>query len=1422
MLAFREAHSQGATRVSIGGQHILTGGADGVVSLFPSKQWPKSAALWSFNCHEGAVTDVVLADTLDLALSCGRDGRILLHENISEKAKLVSRVICQVTGEVRCLQLDAERRRVYIAGDSLRCLEMAQDRFNIHTIPLVVAFPIVTLAVSPCGRYLAMGGAAGDLGVVPTPPPSMAAASMGAVAADKAQFIFRSVLSPTAKRDDAVRYRMAWCAAEAGGLLLMVPTATEVRVYQLDDAAAPSRMRSIGGLHDRQLMDLHGALVYRVTTRRLACVMAARDGIFIGKVEAKSLAMSRHTSEHYRNATNEVAAVTDVQVNAANGDVVVGLSDGRVSLLRKASLRELKPTAGKVTAKDITATPVDGEVGGEATDEAAAKAQETHSHAELRKTRSKMEEEDDDFINDDDDDSASESSAESTSSFSDGSSDSGVAPEDFGKVVVDLQRNGASVHDNDEERPSRWRDEDAEAALEHAEREAERQRARSRFLDDEAEEGSAVDEDEDVDEEDRYDGASVEGLVEEREDGEGDDFGGRNAASHSTSSANAHLLAARAPAAQDYSFQVGATPAGEEGSCYLAYNSVGYIHCSRDATTVHFHDISYPAVRVQLRDTIVMGSLSPVGAGFVVVPTEPSDAQGSVDEAPRLTVFYHAFTPLGAQSEWRVPLLAGETVRCMAAGIRYLAVATSHYLRIFSLSGLELAVLSKCQRIVTMVGTSSRKLMSSFKADFDPLAIVALSGTGELQMEVIDVGSRAAALPARTIPLTELPDGTTHQLQWLGWSEDGLLHTADTAGVVRMFTEDWGGTWVPVYDPRTLVDQSYALWVYGVSDNTLLAYRYSRDDPSYPAAAASGLSTELVPLFLPLTRTMGGEGLDRWDKVLRQQIRSDELKRHSAFYNATIAKYDDIHDHHLLQFFESALKGQQTTRALELAMLMETHDRIIKCVQLANSSGYTKLVPKLLALYEMRMASKSKRRCTLPLKETMLSDKKKDELLRKLLGQVLPQETKRKSAEPPAAEPCSGASVATAVSVEDTEEAKRKAPLPQRQTPADSVKRGEVSPPRAPSSTSTAATGAAGTPLSTASTATTVDAETPLKSAARRHISFASEAVPHTSAPAPPPPTLSQTSTATAVSSVASSAVAGPHKVQNPFAKPAAAAAPAVKGGPESASVPAPTHPTRLNTPLSTSPSPSSRAPRQTTLLGASQCSTPPRTMVLSSAPSASSSAAVTTFHASNLPLSSPSLAVVDAKVEEQQQRQHEGVDAATSVSSPGGSPEDRRVSAGHATDSPAPPRSDQASKPPKAATSGPTKPTVSFIPRQLPTYADTSSIMSSGPVDPFLEVESPFPKATTTPAATMAVSGYLPGRASISHNSVDSYNSAANPEVPTVSVQSLLDVGHEETAPVVRSDSFGEALRKRYRDDDETEDELDGAPLAAVPRLML
>ncbi|CCW63018.1 unnamed protein product [Phytomonas sp. EM1] len=1064
MLALRDVHEGGTTRVAIDGDHVLTGGADGVVALFPVKRWPKSASLWARQCHESGVTNVVLHDALHLGLSCGRDGKIVLHENIHETgddaSKSTSRVICRVTGEVRCLYFDATQQRVFVGGDSLRCLHMTSNRFHIQTIPLPIPHPLVALALSPCGRLLAAANAGGSvavIGVVPPtavadlPTPTSAPPSerelLEADALRKVKFVFSNVLSPSAKREEACTYRMQWCPT-GGGAVLAVPTAVEVLIYQLrGDLSAPAgyQMRCIGGLHAEQLIDLHGVGLYPLSSHRMMCVMASQEGVYMAKVSSGKLAMTHHRLQKYDGGP----VITDMQVNSRTGDVVVGLRDGKVSLLHRAALKGLD--AGKAAAPRGRQTPrpaanAEGNPppGSETPDEDEDEAGvgegsqfiDRQAKAKSRKERpgsSKRVALEDDFINDA---STSSGSRDGGSDAADSSSDSGSVSstdgdaeeveEDLEKVVSDLKSRGSGFVDVEGgARPSRWRKEDPKRVVASVRRQS------SRFLDDEAEEASSGDaeaEDEMAYEEDgygernrrhrAYDGDDGNtGVVASDDEARGSDAGDRSSLSElhpavdGADVGGAASLAKPGAVVRDYAFQVGATPAGEEGSCYLAYNAVGFIHCTREAATVHFHDISYPAVRVHENGVVLMGTLSPVGAGFVILPPDVSgEAAGldSVDDAPRLVVYFRTFVSLGAQSDWRVRLLPGETVRCIAAGIHFIAVATSRYLRLFSLSGLEIGVLSKFPRIVAMAGTSSRKLMGSYKVDFDPLAVVFLEG-GELKMEVMNVANRSTVVPARVVPLTAAADGSTHELQWLGWSEDGPLHTVDTAGVVRMYTASWGGSWIPVYDPRSLADASTNLWIWGVNDESLYAYRSSAAAGSpYPAAVSGGLPTEHVPLFLPLTRSINEKDVGTWDHLLRREIRADELKLQSSVYTQAIAWHDAWHDKKLLGLFRWALQEQLTTRALDLATLMELRDNVEVCAKEANSRGHTQLVHKLLSVYEMRVKTRSKRKCTLPLEGSAVSEKERDLLLRKLLLKEKeglqrgePNGAKRQAAESP-------------------------------------------------------------------------------------------------------------------------------------------------------------------------------------------------------------------------------------------------------------------------------------------------------------------------------------------------------------------------------------------------------------------------------------
>lgn len=1036
-----QVHSPGPIRVSIDGHYALSGGADGVVALHPLRRFPTAQPLWARQCHTGAVTCVRLHTALRLAISCGRDGTVVLHENVISDVNATSnnnsntnastagtdansgehtvRVMCRVTGELRTVLFDSERRRVFIAGDSLRCLHMSPSGCVVQTIPMCVPSPVVSLALSPCGGVLAVASASCALGVVSVCSSSSNDSASSHFSRENSQesqeranrlkdlkIVLPNVLTPVAKREDEVAYRLTWCTTGNGALFLLVPRVTEARVLRFEEATTPPythRLRHVGNIDSLGLTDLLGVACHPLSVHVISVLLVSGAGTVVGKVDTRKWNIVRIRSQNYTGCA-------DAEVDSTSGDVVVGTLDGRVTYMKREAPKAVgASTKGATEGEAKTNRVSESDCGGTKkklkTEPSVRDRIRDVMNGDKAGQRNNREvrdgggrnSSDDGFIVDDDD-SGSSGGVKSVSS---GSSVMALE-EDFKQVVADLKRTNPTYDDeiDQKERPSRWRREDPRRVIRDVEDgDATGTPRRSVFLDDEAEEssdGNSDDdgrEEEDEEGEDDNDGNHVSSTVRGHGrkkfndggdndcDSEAVDVGSTSSSTHLPNDAAAtHSGAAMGGSpVMDYFFQIGATPPGEEGSCYLAYNSVGYIHCTAEATTIHFHDMSLQAVRVLERGTMLMASLSPVGAAFVIAQ-EATDMESVDDLVPRLTIYYRTFVSIGLQPDWRLRLHTGEVVRCIATGVRYTAAATSRYLRIFSLSGLQLAVISLFPRIVAMVGTNSKKVMQGYGADFDPLAVCYLEGGGELRLQVLDVGSRSVVVPATTVPVT-----TTHQLQWMGWSEDGPLHIADTAGVLQMFTQNWGGSWVPVYDPRCMNDQTYNLWIWGVCDESMLVYRSCKDDPPYPAAVASGLPTERVSLFLPLLHSGTERDTVMWDHLIRREVRTDEIKRRSDFYTSNIAKHDMLHDKKIMEFFNKALGDQQTSRAVDLATFLELRDNIEVCAKEANAKGHAQLVQKLLALLEVRVKSRKKRRCSLPLEGSVVSERERDMLLRKML-----------------------------------------------------------------------------------------------------------------------------------------------------------------------------------------------------------------------------------------------------------------------------------------------------------------------------------------------------------------------------------------------------------------------------------------------------
>ncbi|CAD2219185.1 hypothetical protein AGDE_16096 [Angomonas deanei] len=336
----------GLTRVCVDGQHVITGGSDGVVALFLTKRWPTSSALWARKCHgDSAVTCAVLDDKLSLAITAGRDGRVVLHERIHDAPESVSsRDLCRLKGEVRCLLYDAPRKRIFVGGNAFHCLHMRENKYEISTYPLPSEFaasPITAASVSPCGQLIALANTAGQITLLSsTIPPTSSETlpseeeSAGPYAKVRTRIVERTFTSRS-KTDDNTAYNLS-LVQSVSGLFLFVPTSTNVSVYkvELKDGTTP-HLRLATSL-TTGTDGYHGAVAYSTSVKDMACVVGTIHRTVSFKLSdgKRGLTSSIHRQREHQS---EETTATALSVCVATGDVAVGLNNGSILLLPKFS-----------------------------------------------------------------------------------------------------------------------------------------------------------------------------------------------------------------------------------------------------------------------------------------------------------------------------------------------------------------------------------------------------------------------------------------------------------------------------------------------------------------------------------------------------------------------------------------------------------------------------------------------------------------------------------------------------------------------------------------------------------------------------------------------------------------------------------------------------------------------------------------------------------------------------------------------------------------------------------------------------------------------------------------------------------------------------------------------------------------------------
>ncbi|KAL0396910.1 UNVERIFIED_CONTAM: hypothetical protein Scaly_0139400 [Sesamum calycinum] len=422
-------------------------------------------------------------------------------------------------------------------------------------------------------------------------------------------------------------------------------------------------------------------------------------------------------------------------------------------------------------------------------------------------------------------------------------------------------------------------------------------------------------------------------------------------------SGSRHMTVTAGPKMQE-AFQPGATPAQHGKRHFLCYNMLGSIttmeHDGYSHIEIDFHDTSsgprVPAMTDYFGFT--MASLNENGSVF---------ANPCKGEKNMSTLMYRPFSSWANNSEWSMRF-EGEEVRAIALGSAWVAAVTSlNFLRIFTEGGLQRYVLSLDGPVVTAAGYK------------DELAVVTHSSpslpTDEqmLEFRVFNIAHGTQPLRGR-LPLTP---GSC--LTWLGFSEEGHLSSFDSKGVLRVFTSQYGGSWLPLFSTSKLKKPDENYWVAGLSASKLFCI-VCKSPESFPQSTPKPVLT-LLDLSFPLACSdLGADSLENEFMMNNMHLslvqRSIEERAASGHDTASLDdeafNLETSLDRCILRLIASCCNGDKLVRATELVKLLSLEKSVRGAIKLVTALKLPNLAERFSSILEEKLLSETSGNAVLP------------------------------------------------------------------------------------------------------------------------------------------------------------------------------------------------------------------------------------------------------------------------------------------------------------------------------------------------------------------------------------------------------------------------------------------------------------------------
>jgi hypothetical protein len=401
---------------------------------------------------------------------------------------------------------------------------------------------------------------------------------------------------------------------------------------------------------------------------------------------------------------------------------------------------------------------------------------------------------------------------------------------------------------------------------------------------------------------------------------------------------------------------------------YMVWNATGNIICRKEdggnRIEIKFADLSGKNKNQSFLDSedLKLGTLGQEGAFFANQPDEDdSDGIDPVD-GPRhrkgSLLHYHAFPGHDANETFSVQLANNEIADCVATGTHWSAAATSkNLLRIFSNTGLQLFTCWLKGHAVCAAGFGSK--LTVIYNDGCSLS----DGTPHLAAECFDISANGVTQEiAIKVPVT----AGGAQLEWAGYSDDGILYVMDSEGLLSALMNVAGWQWIPMLDvPKVSKRVDHKYWPVAIKGlNLCYVLLNGESKPAiYPQPVIAIRALE-APIVATKEGKDKGEGEnERAKQFMMESLLLKHVEGNAAFATSIedITRYDTLmqerkvaSDKALLRIFSEACKLQRIAQSADIALRIQTPNAIQLAIQIAQHFNRPSIIKVLTSILEFK------------------------------------------------------------------------------------------------------------------------------------------------------------------------------------------------------------------------------------------------------------------------------------------------------------------------------------------------------------------------------------------------------------------------------------------------------------------------------------